>query len=406
MTRLLFIGFLVRDEDTGSIFTGEHHPQVSAVRYQRNLLLALERAGAEITAITTPPIAPFPRSRRWWVPGTAYTLSSYRLRGRQFGGPNLPGVRLLNRLTQVVRRGLAALREPHDGIIVYSVHTPMVAAALVLKWLRGTPVFVVIPDLPVFMGGPSNPPKRALKRIDAALVRRLVGHADGAFPVTEGTGRDWLRGKPRYWPVGGISDDAARVLSGARANGSFIYRGGSRRAVLLYTGMLAWLMPFARLFHQSPIDASVVFMGGGEDAEALRALAAIDSRIQLKAFATGAEFECEISRADFMLNARDPGWPGSAYSFPWKVFDYLTTGKPIVSTRLAGLPDEYFAVFRTVDLTDQASFEASLRRALSPDRDPEPIWRGAERLSERIASGSVGSQILGRIDEWTRRTTG
>ena len=402
MTRLLFIGFLVRDEDADTIFAGEQHPQVSAVRYQRNLLLALERAGAEITAVTTPPIAPFPRNRRWWVPAVRYTLNGYRLRGRQLAGLNLPVARLLNRLAQVIRCGLAALNERHDGIIVYSVHTPMVTAALVLKWLRRTPVFVVIPDLPVFMGGPSHFLKRRLKQIDGILVRHLVAHADGVFPVTEATGRDWLRGKPRYWPVGGISDDAATVLSSARAHGSFIYRGGSR-PVLLYTGMLAWLMPFAYAFHRSPIDASVVFMGGGEDAEPLRALAAVDSRIQLKGFATGALFEEQIGRADFMLNARDPSWPGAPYSFPWKVFDYLTTGKPIVSTRLPGLPAEYFAVFRTVDLKDQTSFEASLRRALSPDPDPESIWHGAERLAERIASVWVGTQLLTRIREWSSR---
>jgi glycosyltransferase involved in cell wall biosynthesis len=401
MTRLLFIGFLVRDEDASSIFASEQHPQVSAVRYQRNMLLALEQAGAEIEALTTPPIAPFPRSRLWWVPGVSYTLLGFRLRGRQFGGPNLSLVRLLSRLIQVIRCGRQA--PPHDAMLVYSAHTPMVAGALVLKWLRGTPLFVVIPDLPTFMGGPTNRVKRLLKRIDSALVRRLLRRANGAFPVTEGTGRDWLRGKPRYWPVGGISDEAAAVLTNARANGSFVYRGAGR-PVLLYTGMLAWLMPFARAFHRSPIEASIVFMGGGEDAEALRALASVDRRIQVTGFATGASFDDEIARADFMLNARDPAWSGAAYSFPWKVFDYLTTGKPIVSTRLSGLPDEYFAVFRTVDMSDQASFEASLRRALSPDRDPEPIWEAAERLGERLTSGWVGTQLLNRMREWSGRT--
>ena len=398
--RLLFVGFLVRDEDADSIFEGEDHPQVSALRYQKNLLHALETAGASLDAVTTPPVASFPRNRHWWIGGADYNLAGYRIRGRQISGPNLPVVRLPGRLIQVVRHGRRKLPSPCDGILVYSVHTPMVAAALLLKRLHRVPVFVVIPDIPTFMGGPTNPLKRLLKRVDAALVRRLLARADGAFPVADGTGRDWLVPGTRYSMIEGISDEAADVLVHARANGSYVFRGAPR-PTLLYTGVLAYLMRFARAFHASAIDATVVFMGGGEDLAELQQLATVDERIQVKPFTTGEEFTREVQRADFMLNPRDPDWPGSAYSFPWKVFDYLRTGKPLISTRLRAVPPEYFAVFRPVELDDQPSFEASLARALRVDDNPEAIWNGAERLAGRLSSAAVGARVLERMRAWT-----
>ena len=146
--RLLFMGFLVRGADSESIFKGESHPQFSALRFQRNLLSALVHAGATIEALTTPPIAAFPRNRHAWVPGGTYVLPDLGIPARQIATPNLAGIRFLARVVQFVRHGRAALREPAGAILVYSVHTPMVAAALVLKRLRGTPVFVFIPDLP------------------------------------------------------------------------------------------------------------------------------------------------------------------------------------------------------------------------------------------------------------------
>jgi hypothetical protein len=399
--RLLFLGFLVRDEDAATVFDGEAHPQVSALRFQRNLMMALEGAGAEIDAVTTPPIAPFPRSRRAWIAGASYRLRGYRLRGRQMAGPNLPVLRFLARFAQAIRLGRQCLPAPCDGVLVYSLHTPFVAAALALKALRRVPVFVVIPDIPTLMGGPTNPVKRALKAVDAALVRRLLRAADGAFPVADGTGRDWLAGRPRYWPMEGISDEAAAVLAAARSTGAFVYHG-VQRPRLLYTGVLAYLMRFAEAFHRSSVDATVVFMGGGDDYAPLQRLAAIDARIEVRPFATGAAFAQEVDRADFMLNPRDPDWAGSNYSFPWKLFDYLVTGKPIISTRLRAVPPVYFTVFRPVDLDDTSAFDRSLTRALRPDGDPDAIWTGAEQLARRLSSARVGPELLSRMREWSR----
>ena len=321
-------------------------------------------------------------------------------RRRKWPAPTCPGSARSYRLFQFVRHGFAALQLPCDAIVIYSVHTPLVIASILLKWRRAVPVFVFIPDLPIFMGGPTNPLKRLLKRIDNVIVRRLVANLDGAFPITERIGLDWLNRGPRYFAVEGVSDEVAGTLSQARAHGAFVFRGRPRPR-LLYTGALAQVTRFARAFHASPIDACVVFMGGGEELDELQRLSAADERIIVKPFATGEAFSREVDAADFLLNPRDPEWPGSAYSFPSKLFEYLRTGKPIISTRLGGIPAEYFAVFRPVDLRSQQAFDETLGHALQPDDDPDSIWTGAERLAARLASASVGAQLLVQMRAWT-----
>lgn len=398
--RFLFLGFLVPDTDIDRTFAGETHPQISAIRFQRSLLRALTSAGATIDAVTTPPIAAYPRNRQWWVARAVFAPAGLSGKATQVSGPNLPGLRPFVRIFQFVRHGLSALQSPSDGILVYSVHTPLVIASLLLKWLRAVPVFVFIPDLPIFMGGPTNPLKRLLKRIDDIIVRRLVAKTDGAFPITERIGLDWLVRGPRYFAVEGVSDEVAAALSEARARGAYVFLGKTRPR-LLYTGALAQVTRFARAFHDSTVDACLVFMGGGEELRELQRLSAADGRIIVKPFTTGAAFDSELQGASFLLNPRDPGWPGASYSFPSKLFEYLLAGKPVISTRLAGIPAQYFELFRPVDLVDQRSFEASLERALRADRDPERIWAAAERLAERLTSVSVGTQLLTRMKDWT-----
>jgi glycosyltransferase involved in cell wall biosynthesis len=230
-------------------------------------------------------------------------------------------------------------------------------------------------------------------------VRRLLVYTDGAFPITDGIGRDWLVDGPKHWTMEGISDPAAAALAAARTNRSYVFRGGGR-PILLYTGALEYVLPFASAFHRSSIDALLLFVGGGVDAVDLQALAARDARIKVKPFMTGDALAREVERADFMLNPRDPAWPGAAYSFPSKLVEYLITGKPIVSTRLPGIPDEYFGVFRPVDLADQAAFESSLVRAIAIDLDPAAIWGAAERLARRLASASVGNGLVQQMRQW------
>ena len=48
------------------------------------------------------------------------------------------------------------------------------------------------------------------------------------------------------------------------------------------------------------------------------------------------------SKAKMMINMRDPNQPASKYCFPSKLFEYMLSGKPVLSPRLEGIPQEYY----------------------------------------------------------------
>ena len=48
------------------------------------------------------------------------------------------------------------------------------------------------------------------------------------------------------------------------------------------------------------------------------------------------------SRATALINMRDPDEEASKYCFPSKIFEYMLSGKPVLSCKLGGIPEEYF----------------------------------------------------------------
>ena len=79
----------------------------------------------------------------------------------------------------------------------------------------------------------------------------------------------------------------------------------------------------------------------------------------------GNDFERELASADFLLNPRDTEWPGSKYSFPSKLLEYMLMDRPILSTRMHGIPNEYFDCFLAISDASSARFHQSFLEALA-----------------------------------------
>lgn len=128
------------------------------------------------------------------------------------------------------------------------------------------------------------------------------------------------------------------------------------------------------------IDAELVLIGSGEDKAHLQALAEKDTRITVKDFLLGEALEQEFSAADYLLNPRSSEWEGAQYSFPSKLFDYMARGKPILSTKLPGIPEAYYRCFFAIADSNPTLFSQSMKAALGACQ---------EELAQRIEAGFV-----------------
>lgn len=390
--QFILFGFLAGREQLDRAFATDPTPQVSAVKFQAAILEGLVANGAEVRVVGALPIGSYPRSKTFFVAGAPFTTDFPGVSGVLAFSLNIPLLKLGLRLATTLYHGIRLVRggQGRSGIIVYSLHTPYLAAAIVLKRLFGVPVSVFIPDLPIHMAGRTlTGLHEFVKKVDNRLLQRLAASSDLAFPITNEIARDWLPPHLRYVVVEGI---AAAVEPAAP-----LLRENTAKKRILYAGSFSHILKVLRMFcSRTEFDVELVFVGGGPDLDEMEQLAAEDQRIVIKPFMVGDALQREFENTDFLINPRDTQWDGARYSFPSKLFDYMTRGLPVLSTLMPSIPPEYFECFFALDDGDTERFAASLMRALTASREEieTRIAVGQRLLSNQKSAKATGARIL------------
>ncbi|WP_241781833.1 glycosyltransferase [Paenibacillus sp. DMB5] len=89
--------------------------------------------------------------------------------------------------------------------------------------------------------------------------------------------------------------------------------------------------------------------GDGNMREAIEVASSVDSRIHYFGFKPQKEvFEYE-KKAMLLINVRNPRDLYTKYSFPSKTFEYMVSGTPFLTTKLEGIPSEYYNYIYTIE---------------------------------------------------------
>ena len=65
-----------------------------------------------------------------------------------------------------------------------------------------------------------------------------------------------------------------------------------------------------------------------------------------------------------MINPRSTLDDFTKYSFPSKTIEYMYSGTPLLTTRLKGIPNEYFDFVFSAENNTEEFFDAAIREAL------------------------------------------
>ena len=104
-------------------------------------------------------------------------------------------------------------------------------------------------------------------------------------------------------------------------------------------GILILLEAFS-LIKQS--NYKLIICGDGSDKDAVIAAQHKDNRIEYKG-QIPRETILELQReATLLINPRQPLEDFTKYSFPSKIMEYLASATPVLTYKLAGIPEEYF----------------------------------------------------------------
>ncbi len=257
-------------------------------------------------------------------------------------------------------------------VFIYSMHSPFMKAASAIKKMRpDAKIAMLVLDLPQFMDLHMSRLKKMLKNMDWKKIRKLMKNVDKYILYSRHMA-DFLELKDGTWTVMEGAYDASLLVEDKD-----VQKDESKISVM-YSGVLDLRYGVRELLDAMELldDRYELWLtGNGNAVSLIRERAEKDERIQFMGYLPSRYDLLKKQReATMLISTRDPSEEASAYCFPSKIFEYMVSGNPVISTEIRGIPEEYFKYLiplRTIapkeiaDTVKQVSkMEEGARRAL------------------------------------------
>lgn len=199
---------------------------------------------------------------------------------------------------------------------------------------------IIVPDLPNYMGIPNN--KNILYKINKYLeikyIEKNIRKADSYILLTKHM-KDKLdiENKP-YKIIEGISTYTSEEVKDKNeyeyGNKVIVYTGGLHERY----GILLLIEAFKMI---EGAEYKLIICGDGDSRDKIKKHAQQDNRIEYKGTISRTEVLKIQSKATVLVNPRQNKEEYTKYSFPSKIIEYMSSGKPVICYKLDGIPREY-----------------------------------------------------------------
>ena len=356
--RILWISSLAWKGNDGYDFPVAGSGAVSGSLFQQSMIEGLEKIGCEVTIISDYPYGEHigkkgmvfhhnERADDVIIPHSKNPLLFYLIKSFW--------------LTRAVKK---QLRHKHfDVVISYLIHTPYLRC-LNVAHKRGLKTSIICPDLSDMMDLSLNekPVKRILKTIDRRYQNLLFDSVDGFVLFSK-----YMTEK---LPIG---NKPACVIEGVASVDDLNISATEKQNAFLYAGSLQKNFGIEKIIESMNFitnrELELWIFGDGALSEYVKEKARENPRIKYFGFVDRQTlFEFEKS-ALLLINARDIRQPFTRYSFPSKTFEYLYSGTPFLSTKLSGVPDEYYSYIRVLESDDPPAIARAVEKLISQSID-------------------------------------
>lgn len=218
------------------------------------------------------------------------------------------------------------------------------------------PVIMIVTDLPDYQ----------FDQATAEKYNALLSKADGYIFLTEQMNeRVNKSGKP-YIVLEGHSDCALNeIASGER------YEEKTGKKVIVYAGSIKKLYGIQTLvegFLKANIkDAELQIFGDGDYREELEEICKTNPTVKYMGIRPNGEVVAVEQRSALLVNPRPSAPEYTKYSFPSKNMEYMASGTPILTTKLPGMPKEYYPYIYAIEKESVDGVADALKSVFADD---------------------------------------
>jgi len=391
-TSVLYLGTVVTPEMTEEYGLSYHSRAANSKK--RNIVRSLEAVDADVTIVS--PVFVNNNSFSYFPGRTMYDEET----GHELHVPAFLDVYGLNYLFLCLTTTLLTLkllyRGSFDATIFYDFKIETAIPSVVGKLLTGAPSIVEYDD------GLFHHDNRVIRWSAKVLLPTCGRLVDGAFCVNQSLAELVATDNTaivRGFPSIGMPDDLPDPqYEQDEVVVMFSGRFDRVRGIDTFLEVMPTL-PFG------PDEVEFWISGYGPDEELERIERAVadldDDRFEFFGTAPWEEYRGRVVSADVTVNFQDPDHPISEYTFPSKMLDYMSAGKPIVSTDMSDLRAAFDDELLVAGTTNE-DLRAGLIETVEAVREGSGVVTGdraRQWVREECSKHAVGTKLVELVQD-------
>lgn len=225
-----------------------------------------------------------------------------------------------------------------------------------IKGIRST---VIVMDLPDFLSG---------NRFVQKLYSSTFQLADSFILLTEQMNEIVNPKDKPHIVVEGIADYTINPINDAER-----FENTIGKKIVIYAGSIAKLYGIQNLvegFVKANIpDSELWIYGDGDYKEELLAECKEQTNVIYKGICPNESVVYDEQRAALLINPRPTAPDYTKYSFPSKNMEYMASGTPVLTTKLPGMPTEYYNFVYPIEDDSTQGISEAISRVLAKNTD-------------------------------------
>lgn len=364
--KILLLGSLISAAQMEQLNSNsKEKASVAPVNYETMLAKGLVENGAKVDALSVPAVAAFPNSIYKHIEGKQETIENdIRIQWVPF--INIQGLKQITikrNVEKLLEQWLQENKDVKDKVVLmYSIYPPYTEPAVRLCKEYGCHLSAVITDLPEYMYSWKN--MKGIrgwysKRLSEKMLE-LQGRCDSYILFTKPmAAKMGIQDKP-YMVSEGFCD--ASIFDDIPDQEKY------PRKTIVYGGNLSRLYGIQNLvkgFMQTDLDAELHLYGAGGDAAFIEECAKQDSRIKFFGRVDRKTLLVALKKAHLLVVNKPTADDYSNYSFSSKILEYMASGTPLLTTKVGGMPEEYYDYFYFFDEENTEGIKRSFEKIIN-----------------------------------------
>lgn len=376
----------------------KYTPSVATIVFESALLEGFFQNNVEVEVHSYPMVPTFPRCKHLHF-GKRIEKLPCGYSCRWLNTVNIPFLKQISRRNDAVKVLRHWLKENADDGVILTYSIPPFLIKSILKYAKKYSVKVVpvVTDLlrDMYANENENMVLKMIKNHYLKTALNLQGKCNGYIYLAEAMREIVAPGKP-YMVMEGI---------GSVENDNFDKYEKAYPRAIMYAGVLHekyGIINLLKAFEKINDTQIELWLFGNGTAEAEVKKSATKNR-RIKYFGslprkTILEYE---KKATLLVNPRDPKEEFTKYSFPSKTIEYMLSGTPMLTTKLQGIPDEYFEYVFWSDDNSADSLSAAINKALQFTNEDLSIMgkRARQYILDNKSAKSQVSKIIRFIND-------